>query len=829
MQHRVPSCCVRQCGPAQWVQAPHRFCRSLKLQAPRPLTQQLHSASLYGIRAQYRHIALHPWHSTPQQTQICQAAQPHNSERFEATSDLPASSSASAMPSNASVDDSRQASNAAASTSASQTIASSQKDPNEKNFRHFLTQPARVLAALFQRIANFIRSLPAYIQREKLQRLHRKALDDPTNAERSQAYLSELNKRDSAAVIKHVDSGSTAVNSAVIVEYLKALVKTDRIAQYTDGSTVRDGENHRSLAQLLKDLEKRVQGNEPSAEAVGATVSRPLHVVLQDPSRKRTPGGPLSWLSSLFATALSFLALAMLFALGSQAIRRYSGAGAGALAGGPATSITGAGGASYAPKEYNKENMPEKSLKTFKDVKGCPEAKAELEEIVEYLKHPDKFTKLGGKLPKGVLLTGPPGTGKTLLAKAVAGEAGVPFFFRAGSEFEEMFVGVGSRRVRSLFAAAKKKAPCIVFIDEIDAVGGSRKQWENHTRKTLNQLLTEMDGFEANEGVIVMAATNLQETLDPALTRPGRFDRRVAVPIPDVRGRLEILEHYLKDKPRDGTVDAAVLARQTPGFSGAELSNLVNEAALLAGKTSKPKITAEMLDSARDKALMGVERRSLVQTPEARRLTAYHESGHALVAMHSEGADPIHKATIVPRGHALGMVSQVPDKDEFSQSKRQMLARIDVCMGGKVAEEVIFGRDHVTSGARSDLQQATSLARHMVTECGMSDELGPVYLNTDKRGQEASSSDTQRKVDAEVTRMLREAYSRVTSLLTDREADLHTLARALLEHETLTKDEIQQVLDGTFSKVPVAREAAEAEVEGLLAGHVAQDASQPRR
>lgn len=695
-----------------------------------------------------------------------------------------------------------------------------------------MTQPAKVIAAFFQRIANFIRGLPAFVQREKLQRLHKKALDDPTNSDRSQAFLSELNKRDSAAVIRHVDSGSMAVNSAVIVEYLKALVKTDRIAQYSDGGLVRDGEDHRSLAQLLKDLEKRVEGDEPAADIVGSTVSRPLHVVLQGQSRKgATAGGPLSWISSLLVTAISFLALAMLFALGAGAIRRYSGAGAGALAGGPATSITGGGAASFAPKEYNKENMPEKNQKTFQDVKGCPEAKAELEEIVEYLKHPDKFTKLGGKLPKGVLLTGPPGTGKTLLAKAVAGEAGVPFFYRAGSEFEEMFVGVGSRRVRSLFAAAKKKAPCIVFIDEIDAVGGSRKQWENHSRKTLNQLLTEMDGFEANEGVIVMAATNLQETLDPALTRPGRFDRRVAVPMPDVRGRLEILEHYLKDKPRDSTVDAAVLARQTPGFSGAELSNLVNEAALLAAKTSKPKISAELLDSARDKAIMGVERRSLVQTPEARKLTAYHESGHALVAMHTNGADPIHKATIVPRGHALGMVSQLPDKDEFSQSKRQMMARIDVCMGGKVAEEVIFGRDAVTSGARSDLQQATSLARHMVTECGMSDELGPVYLNTDNRGQEATSSDTHRKVDAEVTRMLREAYSRVTSLLTERESELHTLARTLLEHETLTRDEIQQVLDGTFSKVPVAREAAEAEVEELLAGHVhdhAHDTTQSR-
>lgn len=831
MQLERSACCVHH-GPAHFLKpAPHRVFRSSTLRAARSLSQQLRGRAFAGSN---RHcncllFSVPAQQSTRKQQQLCQAAQQPDSESFQASSDLPASSpsSASSIPSSQShIDDSRKASNAAASTSASPANGTG---PDESSFRQFLSQPAKAIAAFLQHIVNFLKSFPAYIQSEKLQRLHKKALDDPTNAERSQAYLSELNKRDSAAVIKYVDSGSTAVNSAVIVEYLKALVKTGAIAQFSDGGNVRDGGNHSSLAQLLKDLEKRAEGGAAATEAVGSTISRPLHVVLQDQSTKRaTAGGPLSWITSLLITTASFLALAMLCALGAAVIRRYSGGGAGALAGGPAASITGPGGTSYAPKEYNKENMPEKSLKTFKDVKGCPEAKAELEEIVEYLKHPDKFTKLGGKLPKGVLLTGPPGTGKTLLAKAVAGEAGVPFFYRAGSEFEEMFVGVGSRRVRSLFAAAKKKAPCIVFIDEIDAVGGSRKQWENHTRKTLNQLLTEMDGFEANEGVIVMAATNLQETLDPALTRPGRFDRRVAVPMPDVRGRLEILEHYLKDKPRDSTVNAAVLARQTPGFSGAELSNLVNEAALLAAKTSKPKLSAELLDSARDKALMGVERRSLVQSAEARKLTAYHESGHALVAMHSLGADPIHKATIVPRGHALGMVSQVPDKDEFSQSKRQMMARIDVCMGGKVAEEVIFGRDSVTSGARSDLQQATSLARHMVTECGMSDELGPVYLNTDNRGQEATSSDTHRRVDAEVTRMLREAYSRVTTLLTDREADLHTLARALLEHETLTRDEIQQVLDGTFSKVPVAREAAEAEVEGLLAGHVAQDAAQPR-
>eukprot|EP00241_Pyramimonas_parkeae_P002514 CAMPEP_0114254554 /NCGR_PEP_ID=MMETSP0058-20121206/17045_1 /TAXON_ID=36894 /ORGANISM="Pyramimonas parkeae, CCMP726" /LENGTH=514 /DNA_ID=CAMNT_0001368789 /DNA_START=26 /DNA_END=1571 /DNA_ORIENTATION=- len=454
----------------------------------------------------------------------------------------------------------------------------------------------------------------------------------------------------------------------------------------------------------------------------------------------------------------------------------------------------------YNPKEYNKEALPEKGIKTFADVKGCDEAKRELQEIVQYLKDPAKFTRLGGQLPKGVLLTGPPGTGKTLLARAVAGEAGVPFFYRAGSEFEEMFVGVGSRRVRSLFAAAKQKMPCIVFIDEIDAIGASRKSWESHTRKTLNQLLVEMDGFENNDGIIVLAATNLPETLDSALTRPGRFDRHIQVPNPDVKGRQQIIEHYLQDKPVDSGVDAHLLARGTPGFSGADLYNLINVAdGDPAAIEDADRISSKLLDAAKDRVMMGAERKTAVMSEENRKLTAYHEGGHAIVAINTVGAHPIHKATIMPRGNALGMVMQVPEKDETSFSRQQMLAKLDVCMGGRVAEEMIFGADHVTSGATSDLKQATNLARYMVMNCGMSDLVGPIYIESGKGSK--VSLETERNVDMEVRRLLKEAYQRVTTLLKQKEEDLHKVATALLDHETLTAQEIADCLAGKLSTV----------------------------
>jgi ATP-dependent metalloprotease len=468
----------------------------------------------------------------------------------------------------------------------------------------------------------------------------------------------------------------------------------------------------------------------------------------------------------------------------------------GADAGGKRPSLPGVGGepagkSSFDPKEYDAGAISEQSRKTFDDVKGCDEAKAELQEIVEYLKNPDLFTKLGGKLPKGVLLSGPPGTGKTLLARAVAGEAGVPFFYRAGSEFEEMFVGVGSKRVRQLFKAAKAKMPCIIFIDEIDAVGTSRKAFETQSRKTLNQLLTEMDGFEQNEGIIVIAATNIPEQLDPALTRPGRFDRLVHVPNPDIGGRREILRHYLLNKPVADDVDVESIARGTSGFSGAELFNLVNMAAVQAAVSGETAISLERLEWAKDRIIMGVERKSAVLTEESKKLTAYHEAGHAVVALRTPGAMPVHKATIVPRGNALGMVTQLPDKDETSITRKQLLARLDVCMGGRVAEELIFGKDEVTTGALSDLQQATRLATYMVGEVGLSALVGPVHVDSMSKGGRRA---TEALVDKEVVQLLRDSHARVTKLLTRHTGDLHALSAEMLAKETLTGPEIVRLL-----------------------------------
>ncbi|WIA14883.1 hypothetical protein OEZ85_001600 [Tetradesmus obliquus] len=430
----------------------------------------------------------------------------------------------------------------------------------------------------------------------------------------------------------------------------------------------------------------------------------------------------------------------------------------------------------------------------FADVKGVDEAKAELEEIVEYLKDPQKFTALGGKLPKGCLLVGPPGTGKTMLARAIAGEAGVPFFYTSGSEFDEVFVGVGARRVRDLFAAAKKHSPCIIFIDEIDAIGGNRNpKDQQYMRMTLNQLLVELDGFKASEGVIVVAATNFPEILDKALVRPGRFDRHVVVPAPDVEGRKQILESHFKNIPFAPDVQLPTIARGTPGFSGADLANLVNVAALHAAKSGQQAVTMASLEYARDRIMMGAERKSAVLTEKSRRLTAYHEGGHALVALHTEGADPVHKATIVPRGMALGMVTQLPDEDQTSMSRKQMLARLDVCMGGRVAEELIFGEDDVTSGASSDLKQATALARAMVTKYGMSNKVGQVSLDYEDDGR-SMSSETRALVEEEVRRLLTTSYARARAILDSHAGELHALADELLDKETLSGEQIRGIM-----------------------------------
>ncbi|CAM9191094.1 unnamed protein product [Scytosiphon promiscuus] len=443
-------------------------------------------------------------------------------------------------------------------------------------------------------------------------------------------------------------------------------------------------------------------------------------------------------------------------------------------------------------------HMAETSDKTFDDVVGVDEAKAELEEIVMYLKNPQVFTRLGGKLPRGLMLTGPPGTGKTLLARAIAGEAGVPFYYSSGSEFEEMFVGVGAKRVRELFAAAKKTSPCIIFIDEIDAIGSSRQLRDSSALKmTLNQLLVEMDGFDQSSNIIVIAATNFPQTLDHALTRPGRFDKHVAVPLPDVRGREQILGLYTSRTILDATANLKALAQGTPGFSGADLSNLVNQAAVKASLDGAKAITTEALEWAKDKILMGAERRSAVISEETAKCTAFHEGGHAIVALKTAGAHPVHKATIMPRGNALGMVMQLPEGDQTSMSRKQMLAKMDVCMGGRVAEEMIFGPENVTSGATSDLEQATKIATAMVTQYGMSDKVGKVYMQDhQKEGPEMRA-----KVDSEVRELLDKSYQRAWACLQTNRRDLDLLANALIKHETLTGAEIKDLLLGKQIKM----------------------------
>lgn len=438
--------------------------------------------------------------------------------------------------------------------------------------------------------------------------------------------------------------------------------------------------------------------------------------------------------------------------------------------------------------------VAESSDKRFEDVMGCDEAKAELEEIVAYLKNPETFTRLGGKLPSGLLLMGPPGTGKTLLARAIAGEAGVPFFYASGSEFEEMYVGVGARRMRDLFEAAKKRSPCIIFIDEIDAVGSSRQLKEQQAMKmTLNQLLVEMDGFEQNQGVIVIGATNYADVLDDALLRPGRFDKHVTVPLPDVKGRKQILALYGSKVPLAKDVDLDTLARGTPGMSGAELFNLMNQAALRASVQGAAAVDMAALEYSKDKILMGAERKSAVISAEGAKLTAYHEGGHALVAIHTQGADPVHKATIMPRGQALGMVMQLPGQDQTSFSRRQMLARLDVCMGGRVAEELVFGADEVTSGASSDIQAATSLARSMVTQWGMSEQVGIVFV---PKNDTSISPEQRALIDKEVQSLLSASYARATKLLQVHRKELDVLAKALIDRETLSGTEIKDLLAG---------------------------------
>jgi cell division protease FtsH len=505
----------------------------------------------------------------------------------------------------------------------------------------------------------------------------------------------------------------------------------------------------------------------------------------------KPPGDNVPWFVSLLVSWLPFIALIGVWIFLS---RQMQG---------------GAGKAMGFGKSRAKMLTEAHGRVTFEDVAGVDEAKQDLQEIVEFLRDPGKFQRLGGRIPRGVLLVGPPGTGKTLIARAVAGEANVPFFTISGSDFVEMFVGVGASRVRDMFEQAKKNAPCIIFIDEIDAVGRHRGAGlgggNDEREQTLNQLLVEMDGFEANEGVILIAATNRPDVLDPALLRPGRFDRQVVVPNPDVVGREQILKVHVRKVPLAPDINLKTIARGTPGFSGADLMNLVNEAALTAARRNKRMVTQAEFEEAKDKVMMGAERKSLVMTEEEKMLTAYHEGGHAIVGLNVVATDPIHKATIIPRGRALGMVMQLPERDKLSMSLEQMTSRLAIMMGGRVAEELVFGKEKVTSGASSDIEQATRLARMMVTRWGLSEALGTVSYgeNQDEvflgmsvsRTQNASEATVQ-KIDTEIRRFVEEGYNEATRILTEKRADLEALAKGLLEFETLSGDEIQDLLNG---------------------------------
>lgn len=623
------------------------------------------------------------------------------------------------------------------------------------------------------------RDISTFFSKRKLKKLEADANRAPADPFRQVAFYRELNRHNADLVVKRYESHRFAVNEACTKEYIKALSTTGQLDRVNlnefitevaadSGSGYNAGYNSAYPAGASSHGFVNQGAALAETGAQGTSVKSPMYVTMVEAGFKTQ-----MW-RTIRTFAVAFLVISALGALIDE------------------KGVPGRSGPN------SQVNMVMDSDKCFDDIKGAKEAKEELQEIVMYLKDPGRFTRLGGKLPKGMLLMGPPGTGKTLLARAIAGEAGVPFFYSSGSEFEEMYVGVGARRVRDLFDAAKKKAPCIIFIDEIDAIGSTRHLKDQQAMKmTLNQLLVEMDGFEQNNGIIVIGATNFAEVLDNALTRPGRFDRHVNVPLPDIAGRKEILDLYTSQVPIAEEVDVDVLARGTPGMSGADISNLVNQAALKASLDGQQMITMADLEFAKDKILMGAERKSALISAETAKLTAYHEGGHALVAIMTKGAHPVHKATIMPRGQALGMVSQLPEGDQTSMSRKQMLARLDVCMGGRVAEEMVFGEDEVTSGASSDLMQATMLAQEMVTKYGMSDSVGPVFHSKDR----VVSPQTREAIDQEVRTILSSSYERARNLLKTNRGALDKIAKGLLEYETLTGDEVKRLMKGKKIRV----------------------------
>jgi len=532
-------------------------------------------------------------------------------------------------------------------------------------------------------------------------------------------------------------------------------------------------------AQAVESQMLSQNGEEPLASSSYSSSTRgtsiePIHVVVTESNASIL----LQWLKWLIPMGIAGYALYNLLGYLSD----------------PNSILRGGGISDISDNKIADGTNGTKSTVRFSDVQGVDEARGELEEIVEFLKDPSKFTGLGGKLPKGVLLTGPPGTGKTLLARAVAGEAGVPFFFMSGSEFDELYVGVGAKRVRELFASARAKAPAIVFIDELDAIGGKRNPKDQaHSKQTLNQLLVDLDGFSQSTGVIFIAATNFPEMLDKALTRPGRFDKIVNVELPDVRGRIAILNHHMKKVETAPDVDPSILARGTSGFSGADLMNLVNQAAIFASQQKAVAVNMNHFEWAKDKILMGAARKTMVLTEESRKNTAFHEAGHAIMALYTPGATSLYKATILPRGSALGVTFQLPEMDKYDQTKQELLARLDVCMGGKIAEELINGPENVTSGCSSDLKSATQVARAMVTSFGMSDAIGPVQLSENWNDW---STSTKHLAESEIRGLLLSSEARTRKMLTDRGVELSRLAHGLLEYETLDKEEIEKVVRG---------------------------------
>lgn len=560
------------------------------------------------------------------------------------------------------------------------------------------------------------------------------ANQDPLNADKQAALLKQMNKHNPAKVLERVESGTYANSEATLREYVKALYKENKL-------------DNLALANVLQ------APNVLATTAGGMAFNAPMRVQFVRHKWE------------------NYFILAVVAGILGVVIMMETGRDTNPM---PMFNV---------PSSHKRIN---EGTVTFDDVKGCDEAKMELQEIVEYLRDPTKFQEAGARLPKGVLMCGPPGTGKTLLARSIAGEAGVPFLYIAGSAFDEVYVGVGSKRVRQLFKDAQESAPCIVFIDEIDAVGNSR---ENASSKdnTLQQLLTELDGFSSTQGVVVIAATNTPETLDPALVRPGRFDKQVFVPLPDVSGRKQIFDLYLKNVKHAG-IDSEVLARSTPGFSGADINQLINASAIKSVVKGKSAITMDLIDEARDDILMGRERRTVLIDDKTKSMTAYHEGGHALVAFLTEGADPLHKATIIQRGSSLGMVKQLPEGDQLSYSRQQMEARLAVLMGGRAAEELMYGPMGTTSGASSDLMQASKLATKMIKEWGFSDKVGLMCITG------RVSQQTEQMVDEEVRTLLQRQYNYAMKLLVDNKPMLDQLAKELLEKETLSGEEINKLL-----------------------------------